>query len=410
MTLIAESKVMAGLERLPSLPAVMNHILAVTSSPDASVDDVARVVSEDPAIAAKILRVANSPYYRVRREITEVSRAVLRLGMVAVRNLAIGLCARDALQADDRDTEQHERLWRHAIAVASASDLIARRVGYRPPEEAFVAGLLHDVGRLAMLILDPEPLNRILDGQAHAVDMLSEERRHLGTDHGEAGHRLLTRWGLPEVICDITRHHHGAISESELEASPLPGIVMLANTLVNMEGIGFDTPLTDAPCIERVVRHFKLDAATMRSLLENTVRRAEEASSMFEGVRWRHPLRGEEDNGQRRIVWITREPSHHYRMARALLEHRGYTVQQATPEKASSLPPGSAPVVLDLCDGELQAACAGLLDRGHATLVTLVDPEPGAPLRARDPAAGACRIPRCFTAFDLRWMEEQLSR
>ena len=155
MSLAAEKTFVDRISKLPPLPAIAQQILAVTGSSDSSGSDVARVLRGDPAIAAKVLQVANSPFYGASQEISQLSRAATRLGVTAVQSLVLGMCARRTMSANTLHRSEHETLWHHATAVAAVCELIARRARFRPVEEAFVAGLLHDTGQLAMLTLQP---------------------------------------------------------------------------------------------------------------------------------------------------------------------------------------------------------------------------------------------------------------
>ncbi len=137
MTVSAQSDLIEHIECLPQLPMIAHKIQSMAEAPNVSAEHVGTALRHDPAIASKVLRVANSPFYGVRGKVTQVTRAVVILGARAIRNLVLGICARNSLLPASRQTDEHLKLWSHSIAVAAVCDLIARRINFSPPEEAF---------------------------------------------------------------------------------------------------------------------------------------------------------------------------------------------------------------------------------------------------------------------------------
>ena len=409
MTILSQEKFIEQIESLPPLPAIVHRILTVSEAPNSSADDVARVLSEDPAIAAKILRVANSPFYEMSREVTQVSRAVVMLGSIAVRNLVLGICARDSMPHPAGHIPEHATLWRHSIAVGAASELIAREVGLRPPEEAFVAGLLHDIGQLAMVIFQPEAFRALLEQQGHGVGFLALEREQFGLDHTEAGFMILTRWGLPDPLCHIVRHHHEQEIDADGPAARFLPVVMLADMFAQMLGIGFDLPLGRFQRATMSASLLGLTESDQYRIIERLERRVDKAVRMLADTD-----RGDgvaESAVSKRALWISPDQTGTRCINQLFLEHHGYELRCVAPDHAAGDMPLAELVVINLPQEERESAnriAAALVQRGHHGIVLLTDPPAGEAARQCDPETGICRIPPLFTAFDLTWLKEHM--
>jgi putative nucleotidyltransferase with HDIG domain len=208
-----------ALESLPPLPAVALRVIQVAQDPKASASDLALVVSSDPGLSARILRIANSAAYGRAREVTSVQEALVVLGFVQARNVAISSAitsayAPDSLNALFRISE----FWRHSIAVAfKASELAAQSRRLDVPT-AFTAGIVHNMGRLAMFFADPAGIDQaVAHALAHDISLEEAEHEQPGYDHAELGETLARRWNLPEEIAAaVGRHHDVELSENSL--------------------------------------------------------------------------------------------------------------------------------------------------------------------------------------------------
>lgn len=405
-TAVAPEPFMSQIESLPPVAAVAERVTRLSTSPNASAADIARALSADPAIAAKVLRIANSPFYGSSREITQISRAVVLLGSVAVRNLVTSICARNALGSSTGRDPEYEVLWRHSAAVAVAGDLIARSAGYRPPEEAFLAGLLHDIGQLAMVAFHPDAFRAVFRDQGKGIRFLALERNHLGMDHVEAGHRILSRWGLPEILCLVVRDHHLQEIPATEHHAQLLAIVMLADTFAHMMGMGLDVPTGTSRRAQAAAEYLKLTDSDQLQIIERLGPRLDIALEMLSG-----DSAPAMDTGRRSSTcafWVSPTPPPRLNVGQLLLEHRGYELQNVTEE---TLPTSARPddlIVLDFPNADaatVQAVGESLVAEGFTKVVFLSDLMEGMPLREFDPRTGLCRVPRLFTAFDLQWAE-----
>lgn len=222
---------LADHRELLTLPHTLAEVLRVSRKETSSARELADVILKDPALTARLLRVVNSPFYGVRRQIGTMSEAVVTLGTRAVTAFAMSASVY-RLTANWATGIDRPRFWRHSLEVAIACRLIAEAVRYRQPEEAYIAGLLHDVG---MLVLESAKRKEYatIAARCKRGDSLSELEDELwGTNHARVGKFLLEQWHLPANICDAIGRHHTVFPEGTSgDEHQLPQIVALANKL-----------------------------------------------------------------------------------------------------------------------------------------------------------------------------------
>jgi putative nucleotidyltransferase with HDIG domain len=223
---------------LPALPTTVIRVMQLSNDPKAGVADVARALISDQALAARVLKLANSAFYGASRRIATVSDAVVILGMRTTRNLVMASGCQELLESEvagyglPRGT-----LLRHSLACASGAQALAKRTKYRGVEEAFVAGLLHDLGKVVMNLYGRDQFLQVLI-QAASGEMTYADAEHavFSFDHAEAGAYLLERWNLPATLIAAVRHHHAPLDAPT--DSPLPCLVHVADAICLTLGIG----------------------------------------------------------------------------------------------------------------------------------------------------------------------------
>ena len=235
-----------ALDALPPLPAVAMKVMQVAQDPKSSATDLAMVVSADPGLSARILRVVNSAAYRRAKEVTSVQQALVVLGFVQARNIAISSAITSAYTPDSLNALfRISAFWRHSLAVGFRSADIAARGRRLDVPSAFTAGILHNMGRLAMFYADPAGVDQAVAlaiGQDRALDEV--ERELLGYDHAELGGLLAEKWKLPlEIREAVAQHHTHGATESSLAA-----VVAAADEFCVAQGIfpGYVIPPSEA--------------------------------------------------------------------------------------------------------------------------------------------------------------------
>ncbi|MBU0514899.1 MAG: HDOD domain-containing protein [Proteobacteria bacterium] len=223
-------------EDLPELPETAFRIMQLTQNPNADPDRVARAILSSPTLSARVLRYVNSPFYGLLREVTSIHQAVVILGLDTIRDLVVGLSMVD-LFLSQRPVRFNQRRFNDlALQAAVVSSLMAPQVDLAP-EEAFIAGLLHDIGTLLLGRYHPEILQQILDAKRETGEPIVEiEQRFTGLDHTVIGHWLASQWDLPNVFRVAIRHHHepGLQHTDDPDSARMVRVVILADRIVRL--------------------------------------------------------------------------------------------------------------------------------------------------------------------------------
>lgn len=223
------------LSRLPSLPQVLAKLLREFNSDSLHLRALAELVSQDSAISMRILAVANSAAYSRAKPNASISQAINVLGLRIVKMIAISSALQQFVShlalSSRYDLNRH---WRHSLLTAFIAKAVAREIGYPDPEEAYLAGLLHDIGQLALLVLFPEDYSSLLSVEEGSIDLLVMEANAFGYNHAEIGGALAEFWSLDHQLVDAIRYHHETVSAVK-NATELVKVAYLANALSRME-------------------------------------------------------------------------------------------------------------------------------------------------------------------------------
>lgn len=208
-----------SLANIPAFPAVALRVLDLVSHDDADFDLLVREIASDATLSAQVLRLANSALFRFETRVGTVQQAVMLLGAQQVQSLVMSVATANYSRAALR-TEAFQRCWQHTIATAVLSREIAAAAGAPQPEQAYSLGLLHDIGRLGLLVAWPDDYDLMLRKADRNVTSLVELERQLFTmDHCELGRRLIEQWKLPHEFCVVAgRHHDPAAGATELDS------------------------------------------------------------------------------------------------------------------------------------------------------------------------------------------------
>lgn len=221
---------------LPVFSDVARQLQEASQSDTYDLDEIERSIDSDPALAAEVLRAANSAFFGGLAEITSIRAAIMRLGFKQVTNLAFMATEKNRYMArQPKINGMMKALWQHASACALAAEWIAKKMRYgQVAEEAFIGGLLHDIGKLFLLrVLD----HMSAENPIAAACPLPLVREILKQAHTDQGYQLLQSWNLPAVYLTIVRDHHS----EQIDPSNLPMLmVRLANHACHKAGIGLD--------------------------------------------------------------------------------------------------------------------------------------------------------------------------
>jgi len=232
---ITENQVFEKLKNsrdITSLPQILAEVIRVSRDEESSIKDLADVISRDPVLTSRVLRMVNSPYYGLSRQVGSIKQAVISLGGRPVRALALSTSLYRMFD-NGGGVVDGLRFWRHSLETAIACREIASLCGFSPPEEAFAAGLMHDLGILLLESLYPEAIKRIWEQVECCEDLVNLEEMTFGTNHARVGQYLLDLWQLPPLITGAVAAHHADFSPGKaiLAEDILARIVCLGNML-----------------------------------------------------------------------------------------------------------------------------------------------------------------------------------
>jgi putative nucleotidyltransferase with HDIG domain len=257
----------ANIKDLVTLPEVALRIARMVDDPTSSANDIGREISLDAALTSRLLRIVNSPAFGQAGKIATVSRAI------TVRDLTVGITAIHTFDGIGNELVTMESFWRHSVLCAVAAGEIAAARGR--DESAFVAGLLHDIGKLVLFSRAPEPERRALLMSVDSIDdeeLFMCEREVLGFDHAAVGLALARLWAMPLLLQECIAFHH----EPEHACQHVLAVATVhnANSVAVLAEIGSDDT-SDAPAISpAALRTVKLDLASLTEIVLQTQKSA----------------------------------------------------------------------------------------------------------------------------------------
>jgi len=263
------------LAKIPAFPPIVLRLLDLLARDDIEIRELMALISSDPALSAQILLVANSPLFGFRSRIDSLQSALVVLGLRRVRSLCMTVATANHIQGA-LSIEELSRCWRHMLACALITDELAHAC-HAFEERAYTAGLLHDVGRLGLLLAYPGEYARLLRNPGrNAVELLDREREALGMDHCEAGRLLAGQWNLPQDFQIVAAHHHDPLRGSAVD---LLTLVHLGCALADSLGFWVVEPLQpispeeiQAAMPPLLAQRIPIDATRWRESVERRIR------------------------------------------------------------------------------------------------------------------------------------------
>ena len=213
---IADNKVkqiISNIRNLPTPPIVFHQIQKVINDPNVSANQVAGILSEDPAMSVKVLKLTNSAFYGLSREVDSVRQAVVIVGLEAIKNLVLSASVLDMFKGKDIDKDFQEKHWRHSLATGFCCRIVARQVkehGFIDADAAFSAGLLHDMGKMVITCFldnEREKIKTAREQEPNLQDSEIEDKA-IGFNHAQVGGFLTELWKLPRILSEAISFHH----------------------------------------------------------------------------------------------------------------------------------------------------------------------------------------------------------
>jgi HD-like signal output (HDOD) protein len=234
------AKAVQQVTQIAALPEVTAKIVQVVEDPRSSAKDLQNIIKHDIALSAKILKVVNSAFYGLPRQVSSVDRAIILLGLSTVKNIAVATSVTKLFSGSQVSTRFNAKdLWQHSLACGVFCKLIAQARGMENADEMFVAGLMHDLGIVVEKQIYPKELHEILDrAQTENLDLCQVEQEVLEADHQAFGTALAGKWKFPNLFQLTTGYHHDPFKASE-QYQEVAALTHLADVLAMKKQIGF---------------------------------------------------------------------------------------------------------------------------------------------------------------------------
>ena len=272
------NRIIARVEDLPTLPRTVLKITELVNDPKSSARDLARIITDDQVLAARLLKLVNSSFYGFPQRISTITGAIVLLGFDAIRNLLLTTSVFDIFPNRKKAGQiRQEQLWDHSLGCAVGAKILGNYLRYDKIEELFVSGLLHDIGKIVEMIFMPEAftqINRLIKNEN--LLMITAEERFLGYSHADVGKLLAEKWNLPPKLGSVILHHHQPSSAGRfaLEAA----IVHLADILCRSLNIGYGGD-NKVPALDKAAwESLKITTQVLESVMAEIRREFDEIS------------------------------------------------------------------------------------------------------------------------------------
>jgi len=271
-------------QKLPGLPQTTLRALQVINKPDFQISELTDIIRLDQALAARVLQWANSPFYGLRYKVSTLEHAIMVMGANAIQGVLLTIAVREKLTARVVGYGLKEgELWRHSVAVAGGARWLATQQKYSQPDQAFLAGLLHDIGKLVLdelLRYEPSWAEEWRHLSEQGASFIELEQWLTGLDHAELGGKIAEQWNLPDLLIEAIAYHH--TPEKATVQPCLTQFVHLADAAALMIGTGLGYDGLAYELDQSVLTDCNLEALDMEELMQVEVDYLEDAEFSLE--------------------------------------------------------------------------------------------------------------------------------
>jgi putative nucleotidyltransferase with HDIG domain len=267
--------VVERIHELPTLPEIYQRLSATIDDPFSSIWEIERIVRQDPVITARLLHFVNSPLYSVRAPVSTVAEAIRTVGYDALKQVILTTSVIDLFQQEAHGMLSLPAFWEHCLGTAAAARQLALWIGEEHPEEFFVAGLLHDVGKLIHSQYATDKFRAAVTlAASERLTLEAAERKVLGFSHTQTGGFLVHRWGLPPAIQRAVAYHHSPAVPDILSPTVHEHVVHCADLISIGLGLGFSGSCHFPPFVPLSWEVLRLSVGHLSQVLLATKREA----------------------------------------------------------------------------------------------------------------------------------------
>lgn len=273
----AADQLIEKFKKIKTLPHIVTRLVQLVNDEDSTLQDFEEVIRLDPALVARLLILVNSSYFGLTRKVDSISRAVALLGMKNLHNIAVTDAIQGMLRSNSGSTEfSPQQLWLHSAASGICCKMIAERIFTINGDDAYLCGILHDIGLIVEMVGDQETFLRLIDQVTPDGPAITEvEHQLFDTDHGQIGYILAKEWRIPDAIADAIRDHH--LKNGEIEPKSPTGILQMSEYIIQQlnfpaikQGLPLSLPSPLAAHIQANVEEYKVLAEDLPEELEKT--------------------------------------------------------------------------------------------------------------------------------------------
>ena len=278
MNHIGAAEILPKIHNLPSLPVVVVALLSSLGQEDVNIHVLAEKIAQDQALTAKTLRLANSSFYGMTKQVSTIQEAITILGFRTVRSLATTAALISTFAGSAGSGFNATPFWRHAIAAALCARSLAGHLHINP-DYAYTAGLLHDIGRLVLVTqFQPAYAATMTYRQQHDCTLLAAEQAVLGLDHALVGHVVAQHWRFPEEMQRALAHHHDALNPN---SAPLTMVVIAADAIAHALDLSQDEDDLVPPVPSGLWQQLGLNDTTLLDVFKQTEQQFDIVSSVL---------------------------------------------------------------------------------------------------------------------------------
>ena len=239
MELDIRKELVLNIKKLPTQPIIFEKVLETIDDPKSSATILQETIKNDQSITAKVLNMANSAYYGYSKHVGDLSRAIVILGFDMVKNIALSVSVFGMFpKKNGEELFDKEQFWLHSIACGYIGKVIADCIQFFEPDKAFIACLLHDIGKVVLDSYFESEFNEVINTvDKEKISFFEAEQKVLGCDHSEIGYLLGEKWNFPEELLTAIKFHH-APSQAPRRYAPLTYLTHVTNLLCQEEKIG----------------------------------------------------------------------------------------------------------------------------------------------------------------------------
>lgn len=286
LTFAQRDKIIGGavsdVSHIATLPEITVKIIELVENPNSTAQDLHLIISNDPALSARVLKVVNSAFYALPGQVGSINRAIVLLGLNAVKNIAIAASLAKLFRGGRLcPTFSARDLWQHSISVAAATKLLAERTGLAAPEEAFLSGLMHDIGIMVEMQVRRPKLLQVFDRMATQNENFRQAELNVFlVTHEHFGQALCERWKFPIFLSQVAGYHHRP-TEVGGEHRPLVMMSNVADIMAARAALGYAGTVDRPEYRQSVLDELKLTAPMIDEVLTLLPAAAEVADNLL---------------------------------------------------------------------------------------------------------------------------------